>query len=164
MPVIRDLVVDIGLAIRRMTAIARGGRVLSPIPAQAAGRNPSVVRFAHPIEAKSRRAGGEGRNSESKLFWTPLPEPATVRGGRGMRDVTESCRARHPFKALAKARVFFIVRANAGLTPAGNKKPAIRAGLCDVGAAEKTCRSGQSSHAIMRSDRRLQIAFCLLPE
>jgi hypothetical protein len=57
-------------------------------------------------EAKSRRAGGEDRNSESKLIWTPLPEPATLCGGRGMRDVTESCRVPHRFKALTKVRLF----------------------------------------------------------
>ena len=33
---------------------------------------------------------GGGRNSEPKQFWAPLPEPATLCGGRGMRDVTES--------------------------------------------------------------------------
>ena len=52
MPVIRDLVVDIGLTIRRLKSIAHGGRVLNSILPQAADRNPSAVQFAHPIEAR----------------------------------------------------------------------------------------------------------------
>jgi hypothetical protein len=58
MPIIQDLVVDIGLTIRRLKSIAHGGRVLISIPAQAAGRIISAVRFAHPIEARRRNQNG----------------------------------------------------------------------------------------------------------
>src|SRR5665254_16816 len=68
MPVIRDLVVDIGLTIRRLKSIAHGGRVLSSIPAQAAGRILSAVRLRARPHGPPRfqwppRRPGQGRRT-----------------------------------------------------------------------------------------------------